>query len=112
MTPPSLGDIGRAGAVRALKTMGATFTVRYNFATQVKKEGRKEACGGMWIWIGWCGVDGCLGGSISRSVDGVCGGGKERSGGLGAWCVGCVDRVWGGWMPGACVGGGSMWMWI
>jgi hypothetical protein len=35
MTPPSLGDIGRAGAVRALKTMGATFTVRYNFTTQV-----------------------------------------------------------------------------
>ena len=35
MTPPSLGDIGRAGAVRALKTLGATFTVRYNFTTQV-----------------------------------------------------------------------------
>jgi len=35
MTPPSLGDIGRAGAVRALKTMGATFTVRYNFTTHV-----------------------------------------------------------------------------
>lgn len=35
VTPPSLGDIGRAGAVRALKTLGATFTVRYNFTTQV-----------------------------------------------------------------------------
>ena len=37
MTPPSLGDIGRAGGMRALKTMGANFTVRYNFTTQVSE---------------------------------------------------------------------------
>lgn len=49
MTPPSLGDIGRAGAVRALKTVGATFTVRYNFTTQVRR-----ACGCGSVAVGGC----------------------------------------------------------
>lgn len=59
MTPPSLGDIGRAGAVRALKTMGATFTVRYNFTTQVGcfwdflGEGGGNKLGLVWGGIGF-----------------------------------------------------------
>jgi hypothetical protein len=48
-TPPSLGDVGRSKAVRALQTRGATFTVRYNFTTEVFAHDRNvraewEAC--------------------------------------------------------------------